>query len=120
MKIAIPVIENKGKDSMISEHFGHAPFFAFISFENDEDYKVEVVENPMVDHGPGDLPEYLYKNNVNLLIVRGIGARALQFFSNFGIQVVRGAEGTISEIVEAFQKQILKDRDYQVKDKYHH
>jgi len=33
MKIAIPITDNAGLESRISEHFGHAPYFAFVVAE---------------------------------------------------------------------------------------
>ena len=114
MKIAIPVLENKGADSPISEHFGHAPFFAFV--ENDN---ISVIENPLEDHGPGDIPQYMAQQNVNLLVARGIGGRAVEFFNRLGINVVRGASGTVAEILSALKNQQLIDTNYEVKEKFH-
>ena len=114
MKIAIPVLENRGADSPISEHFGHAPFFAFI--ENDE---ISVVENPLEDHGPGDIPKYMAEQDVNLLIARGIGGRAIDIFNQLGINVVRGASGTVTEILSALKNNQLGDTNYEVKEKFH-
>ena len=114
MKIAIPVLENRGADSPISEHFGHAPFFAFI--ENDV---INVIENPLEDHGPGDIPQYMAKQDVNLLIARGIGGRAIDIFNQLGINVVRGANGTVTEILSVLKKDQLIDTNYEVKEKFH-
>ncbi|NUU96590.1 dinitrogenase iron-molybdenum cofactor biosynthesis protein [Marinitoga sp. 1135] len=118
MKIAIPVLEDNGKSSPISEHFGHAPYFAFITL-NDNSYEVEVIKNPLEEHGPGDIPNYLNDKGVNMLVVRGIGGRAIAFFEQFGIQVIRGADGTVEEIIEALKEHKLIDREYEVKEKFH-
>ncbi len=114
MKIAIPVLEDKGADSPISEHFGHTPFFAFI--ENDT---IDIINNPLENHGPGDIPNYMAKQNVNVLIARGIGGRAIDIFNNLNIKVIRGASGTVSEILSALNNNQLTDEDYEVKDKFH-
>ncbi len=114
MKIAIPVLENKGADSPISEHFGHAPFFAFI-----QDDTINVIENPLADHGPGDIPQYMAQQKVDLLVARGIGGRAIDFFNRLGINVIRGASGTVAEILSALKNNNLVDSNYQVKEKFH-
>ncbi len=119
MKIAIPLIESRGENSMISEHFGHAPYFGFIELKEDGKYEVEVVKNPLESHGPGDIPNYLNKNNVNILIARGIGGRAIEFFNRLGIQVIRGAYGNVKELIEEFKANRLNDVEYQVKEKFH-
>ena len=118
-KIAIPVLQDNGENSPISEHFGHAPFFAFILLKDDNSYDLEIINNPMEDHGPGDIPNYLHSKNVDILVARGIGGRAIEFFQKLGIQVFRGAEGTIKEIMEQILEQKLIDREYEVKEKFH-
>jgi len=119
MKIAIPVLENLGENSPISEHFGHAPFFAFIELAEDDDYSIKVIPNPLEEHGPGDIPNYLSQQQVDLLIARGIGGRAISFFNQLGIQVIRGAGGTVKQILEQLDKQQLRDQEYEVKEKFH-
>ncbi len=119
MKIAIPVLENLGENSPISEHFGHAPFFAFVDRLEDGSFTVNIVANPLEDHGPGDIPNYLAQQNVDLLVARGIGGRAIGFFDQLGIHVVRGASGTVKEILEQLNKNELQDRDYEVQEKFH-
>lgn len=118
MKIAIPVLEDKGENSIISEHFGHSPFFAFVNL-NGKSFTVEVEKNPLENHGPGDIPEYLKNKGVDLLIVRGIGQRALVFFDQLGIKVIRGANGTVNEIINKYLENELKDTEYEVKEKFH-
>ncbi|MGM0642040.1 MAG: NifB/NifX family molybdenum-iron cluster-binding protein [Thermotogota bacterium] len=120
MKLAIPVLDNNGKDSKISEHFGHAPFFAFVDVKGN-DYDVSVEENPMAEsHGPGQIPNYVHEKNVDVMVVRGIGGRAIQFFQQLGIEVYRGAAGSVSEIAEEYIKGNIEDKDYEVADKHHH
>ncbi len=119
MKIAIPLIESRGENSMISEHFGHAPYFGFVDLKEDGSYSVEVIANPLESHGPGDIPNYLNKNGVNLLIARGVGGRAIDFFNRLGIKVIRGAYGTVKELIENYKEEKLQDTDYEVKEKFH-
>jgi predicted Fe-Mo cluster-binding NifX family protein len=120
MKLAIPVLENKGDQSPISEHFGHADYFAFAEI-NDGNYEINVIENPMAEtHEPGQIPYFMKENNVDVMVVRGIGGRAIQFFSDLGIQIYRGASGSVKEIVEEYIKGNVEDKEYEVQDKHHH
>ncbi len=116
MKIAIPVEENRGWDSPICEHFGHAPYFAFVDTDTDT---VEVVANPLMEHGPGDMPQWIASQNCHILVVRGIGSRAIQYFNQFGIQVYRGASGTVRDIVNAIKSGNIADIPYEVQEKFH-
>lgn len=126
MKLAIPVLENNGLNSIISEHFGHAPYFAFVEIKNekensedDSQYSLEIIKNPLDNHGPGDIPHYLKRENVDVLIVRGIGGRAIQFFQQLGITVFRGAAGDVRSLVQAYLEKKIEDKEYTVKEKYH-
>ena len=96
MRIAIPIIDNKGLESIISEHFGHAPYFAFVVTENREIVSHEIEANPFEDHQPGQIPEYVKSRGANVIITRGMGGRAKQFFDSLGVQAFTGADG-ISE-----------------------
>lgn len=116
MIIAIPVIENNGENSQISEHFGHSPFFAFYDTEKE---KLRIENNSLEEHGPGDVPNFLYSKGVNVIIVRGIGQRAISFFEQLGIKVIRGASGSVKDIINAFLENKIEDKEYQVKEKFH-
>ncbi|HNY37744.1 MAG TPA: NifB/NifX family molybdenum-iron cluster-binding protein [Petrotogaceae bacterium] len=111
IKVAIPLLENKGKDSPISEHFGHAPFFGFVYLEGSE-YKVDIHDNPFNEHTPGQIPQYMKQNGVNVMVARGIGSRAIEFFADLGIEVYKGADGTVQQIMDQFIQSTLKDKDY--------
>jgi len=119
MIIAIPVLSDDGINSLISEHFGHAPYFAFILIENGQIKSVEIEENPHQEHGPGVIPNYVKSHGANLIIVRGIGQRAVDFFEKLGIKVIRGAEGSIASIVNQYLAGKLRDSNYTVTRKFH-
>ncbi len=116
MKVVIPVLEDRGWDSPISEHFGHAPYFAIVDVDAGS---LQVVPNPLPEHGPGDLPRWVASQGASVLVVRGIGRRAIDHFASLGIQVIRGADGTVRQIVEALKAGGLRDVPYQVREKYH-
>ena len=112
MKIAIPVIENNKEESRISEHFGRAPYFAFVELKDDKTHTFEIEENPFEDHSLGDIPRYLHDKNVDLIVVRNIGKKALNFFEEYNIKVIRGVEGNLKEIVQMAISNELKDQGY--------
>lgn len=121
MKLAIPVLQDNGRLSQISEHFGRAPFFAIVTANSAGQWNVQIERNPAAaDHMPGQVPQYIISKGVDILITRGIGGRAIQHFENSGIKVIRGAEGTLEEIVNQYLAGKLTDKDYQVSEKHHH
>jgi ATP-binding protein involved in chromosome partitioning len=86
MKVAIPIVDGK-----LCMHFGHCQEFALIDI--DESTKViksaqRIVPPP---HEPGILPQWLHQQGADVIISGGMGMRAQQFFQQYGIKVVVGA-----------------------------
>jgi len=98
MKIAVPT--NAGTLSM---HFGHCEKFAIVDadVEKKEIMNTEYIEPPA--HEPGALPKWLSAQNVKIVIAGGMGSRAQQLFSQFGIDSLVGVPGgSPEEIVKAY------------------
>ena len=118
MRIALPIDEDLGLESPMSGHFGRARYFAFVDVKNNEIKGVEVLPVPFEEHGPGDLPNFLREKGAEVVIVYGMGRRAMEYFNQFGITVVTGAYGKVGEVVQAFIEQVLKvDPDWREKIK---
>lgn len=96
MKIAFPVIENKGMDSDVHNHFGSAPFFVFVDLETEA---VEAFENPDQDHQHGACNPMaaMGGRQVDGVVVGGIGGGALKKLNGDGITVYRAMEGTVGD-----------------------
>ncbi|TYB93724.1 MAG: dinitrogenase iron-molybdenum cofactor biosynthesis protein [Kosmotoga sp.] len=119
MIIAIPVSENKGENSIISEHFGRSPYYAFVETEKDEIKSISVEENPFSSHDPGDIPSYLESKGASVVITQGVGRRAKVYFDQLKLEVISGAYGTVRELVEAYINGSLRSVDYTPKEKFH-
>ena len=92
-RIAIPSNGQGGLDGQRSGHFGHCDVFTIIEVENGEIKAVSVLPNqPHVQGGCMVPVNYLAENNVNALIVGGIGLRPLMGFRQVGINVFYDAE----------------------------
>ncbi len=103
MLIALPVMGNDGMDVEVSEHFGHAPFFAFVEVENGKISSVEFNENPFENnHLQGSVPNFLIQRGVNVLIAGSMGQRAYEIFMQNGIDVYPYAEGTLKMAIESY------------------
>jgi len=96
MKIAFPVLENEGLNSVVHGHFGSAPFFVFVDVDTES---VEVFENPDQDHQHGNCNPMsaLGGRRVDGVVVGGIGGGALKKLNNDGITVYRAVEGSVKE-----------------------
>lgn len=101
MKIAIAT---DGKS--VSQHFGHCKGFQIFDLVNSEVSNSIFYENP--GHKPGFLPKFLAEKNVNLIISGGMGGSAQNLFSNNGIEVIVGVEGSNENIINDFINGNLK------------
>ena len=93
MRIAISAATAEGLESPISPHFGRCPYYIIVDLDDSRKIKqVGVLENlQATGHAPGELPSYIKQEGVDVMISGGMGVRAIQFFHQYGIQVVVGA-----------------------------
>ena len=49
LKVAVPLEDNNGNKSIISEHFGESKFFALLIFEENKLEKMEFLKNPFIE-----------------------------------------------------------------------
>jgi len=103
MIIAITSEENKGLESLIGNHFGRCPFYIIVEVENEEVTSFEGIANPYaISHQPGMVPEFINKQNVDLVISGGMGRRAIEAFHAYNIKVATGASGTVKDTLKAY------------------
>lgn len=103
MKIAVTAENNNGLDSIVAQHFGHAPFFILVDVDNGEVTATQTVANPFVNgHAPGQIPGFIQQQNADVMLSGGMGGRAIQFFQQAGIQTATGASGTVRQALENY------------------
>jgi len=101
LKFALAIHGNE-----ISSHFGHCEKFLIVDTQDSKEISGEELENP--GHQPGLLPRLLAREGVECIIAGGIGRRAQMLFSDFGVEVIAGAQGTPDAIIRAFLAGELK------------
>jgi predicted Fe-Mo cluster-binding NifX family protein len=122
MKIAVPSADGSGIVAKISEHFGRSPYFTIFDTENKQ---IEIVSNMSPHHGPssgsgqhkhehahdqdgqghhghGFAFQSLSEKDVNVLVCRGLGSRAMKLFQEKGIKIYCGADGTVKEAIDTY------------------
>lgn len=100
MKIAL----TKEGDN-VAAHFGHCMGFQIVEIDG-ENMKSEYVPNP--GHKPGFLPVFLSDMGVKTIITGGMGSRAIDLFTQSGINVITGAKGSVQTNIELFLKNELQ------------
>ena len=93
MKIAIST-----DSGSVSPHFGRAPEFTIIEIENDKFVGKKVLPNP--GHSVGSIPRFINEQGATCMITGGMGHRAMQFFSDYGIEIIVGVTGKIDDVIK--------------------
>jgi predicted Fe-Mo cluster-binding NifX family protein len=106
MKIAVPV--NKGN---VNEHFGHSEDFAVFTISTENTIESMM---PVTSEGCGcrsGIAEILAEQGVSVLLAGNIGAGAITHLNESGIEVVRGCNGQVDNVVVEFLKGTIRDNE---------
>ena len=110
MKIAITAENNDGLESTVAQHFGHAPFFVLVDVQDGQVTSVETIPNPFAEaHQPGQIPAFIREQKADVILSGGMGGRALQFFTQEGVQTATGAHGTARQSLDDYLGGRLQD-----------
>ena len=103
MKIAVSAETNQDLESQVAHHSGRCPFFALVEVEENKIQSVSVIDNPFfAGHEVGQVPNFINEQKVDVMLSGGMGGRAIQFFSQFGIEPATGASGTVEYAVNCY------------------
>lgn len=89
LRIAVPSTAPGGLSAKRSEHFGHCDLFTLIDITDGSITSIQTVNN--IEHGAGGCVrpvKLLRENNVDTIVVSGMGAKPLQRFAEAGIKVL--------------------------------
>jgi predicted Fe-Mo cluster-binding NifX family protein len=111
IKVVIPVTNNRGVDSQLSEHFGRAPFFAVFDFDEDGQILSSRAVPNESEHfgGVGFPPDRILQLNPDAVITYGMGPRALTRFQNAGVAVLRANASLVKDVLSAYAKDRLEE-----------
>lgn len=101
MKICVPVIKDSGMDSFVYNHFGSAPMFLMYDAESKE---AQILNNRDQEHAHGQCNPVgsLQDNQTDVVLVGGIGGRAIQRLQTMNIKVYKATARTAQENIELF------------------
>ncbi len=119
MRIAVTSTTNLGIDDQVFDHFGHSPYFTIVELHNQLVKKTMIVSNPFLNqHHAGDIQKFLADMSVSLVIAGGMGTKAKELFATYEIEVIRGASGLISMVIDAYLKgELVDNAAYESADK---
>jgi predicted Fe-Mo cluster-binding NifX family protein len=108
MRICFPVQEYNGLESAVFNHFGSAPIFVVVDTESGT---VSSVSNGDRHHSHGacNPTKAVGDQNIDAVIVGGIGAGALNKLNSIGIRVFRSSAATVSDNVRMYSEGALSE-----------
>lgn len=97
MKIALP------KDGvMLNQHFGRSEEFAIVTIDGMDIVGLKEISTQDLQHNHRGLSDMLAKEGVSLVIASGMGEGAYNALKEKGIRIVRGASGSIRDVVQKY------------------
>jgi predicted Fe-Mo cluster-binding NifX family protein len=100
MKICVPVVRDEGMDSPVSGHFGSAPFYLLLDAPSGQTRTIRNART-VHEHGACRPLESLAGEEIDVVMVGGIGGGALAKLHAAGIRVVRAGAPTARECISA-------------------
>ncbi|GAI10269.1 unnamed protein product [marine sediment metagenome] len=110
MKIAVSST-NKNIESSVSDVFGRCSYFIIVEIKNQKIGKTEAIENKGIDQMSGagiSAAKLMAEKDVNAVITKNIGPRAMDVLKQFNIAVYSG-DGVIKEVLQEFIDKKLKE-----------
>jgi predicted Fe-Mo cluster-binding NifX family protein len=105
MKVCIPTMGNGGMEEAVSQHFGRAQTFTLVDLDAGD---VQVLQNVSEHMGGNGLPtDALKDKGIQVMIVGGLGPKAVQNFAEQCVEVFVGATGTVKDAIEDWRDGVL-------------
>jgi len=107
MKIAFPVKEDNGLESIIDEHFGVAENFLIVDLET---LNLELKKNEKLSKKGSECKSGVFKKQdlVDAVVTRCMGDGSQRNLMSSNIKVYQARKNTIRENLELFEKDKLK------------
>jgi predicted Fe-Mo cluster-binding NifX family protein len=107
MKIAFPVKDNNGLDSLIDDHFGRSETFLIVDTDT-KDY--EVRENKKMTEGTSSCKDGLFskQDKIDAVITNCMGDGSQRNLHKQDIKVFQAEKKSVLENLELFEKEELK------------
>ena len=110
-KIAIPSMSDIGLESDICAHFGSCEYFTMVDVNDKVVTGIRAISNrsPDGEHNCIAPSMILKSQNVDTVLVSGIGGRPLMSLVEKKIKVFAGAAGKVSDAVQDYNDGLLQE-----------
>lgn len=109
MKIAISSTGNDLSDN-VAELFGRCPYFIIADVKDGKIVKTAAIKNENENQSSGagmSAAKLLAENDLNAVIAKSVGPRAMDVLKQFNIEVYKG-EGLVKDVIQGFIDNNLK------------
>ena len=104
-KIAVPT-----RNEIVDAHFGQCEYYSIYSIdENNELKDMELYAAPQGCGCKSDIASVLAKKGVSLMLAGNMGLGAVNVLQSNEIEVLRGCNGKVSDIINQYLKGELND-----------
>ncbi len=110
-KLCIPVKEERGLDSEISEHFGRAEKFMFVELRKGEVKNFYFKENPFFKkevRAGLEASKFVLEEKIDSIVTKEMGPISLHTLRDNVVDVYQGIDGNVKNLLENFSKGKLK------------
>ena len=120
-RVIIPVEDENGQEAQLAQHFGRAPYFAVVDFENGKVSNIKTEPNTG-EHlgGTGHPHENLLALKPSVIVAHAMGPGGLKSFQTAGVIVLKANANTVKEIIEAFKQGKLTELTGGCEHAHHH
>ena len=109
--VAVACEGPEGLGGNICGHFGHTPFFVVAELDGSKVLTTKVVASPGHGEGGCSMPQFIQQLGAHALIAGGMGARAADMLTTFGVEVLGGASGNAGVALAALASGSLAKGD---------
>lgn len=104
-KIAVPT-----KNNLVDSHFGQCEYYSIYSIDNDDKIKdMELFAAPQGCGCKSDIASILANKGVSLMLAGNIGMGAINVLQSHDIDLVRGCDGKVTEVIKLYLSGKLLD-----------
>ncbi|WP_048122477.1 MULTISPECIES: NifB/NifX family molybdenum-iron cluster-binding protein [Methanosarcina] len=104
-------MNDSGLESDVCYHYGSCEYFTIVDVKEKDIESVKTISNlsPEIEHNCAAPSKILESNNVNAVLVAGIGGRPLMSLAEKNIKVFAGITGKVSNAVEDYNNGLLQE-----------
>jgi predicted Fe-Mo cluster-binding NifX family protein len=122
-RLVVPAEDQNGLNARLAEHFGRAPYFTVVDF-NEQGEVADVKTVPNVSEHAGGTgfahDQIMVELKPNAIIVYGMGPKGLISFQNGGVAVLKANADTVSEVIGAYKEDRLQELTEGCEHAHHH